>query len=1568
LKLVNEASYQAAASIAFVAPSIAIPRLLELIQDDLGSHNLEDVGPTEAAIFRTPEGTTFVDVLAKSAQPAVVDKKSKDYDTLKWEEELRAQIAKKTNQTKKLTADEQAKVKAQLVKETGIRQRVTKIFEKLSRGVGIIHALVLGPPTETELWFVHAVSILQQAIDDGAGLLLGDEASRVFIDCSRMVTSRLGNTRSFVGIATLRSMGVSQLAPELVEEPLQLLVTRVLYRLRFLSEQRPLDIVSLAYALPLTFSVIHNGDFTKGGDEAEEQLVLALEFISFHLDMFSGQKLPREKLLATLVFAMQKFPQHHKLIKDCLQGLVTAIAPTITSEELDVLLKAAIVPQPEVRMAVLQSIDNDVDLSESAYLQEIWIACHDDVTENAELGRTIWEESGMKCSSESIPALLSHIGSKDRQLRSAASKSIAEAVLNTPNAFHDTIGQLKQLYSDKAKPPKPQVDEYGIPRKSNLEDPWEPRSGVALCFRALVDSFEPTELVSFSRFLISDGPLGDRSNAVRDEMIDAAKSILAKFGQSKLEQLMKEFETVLGSPSGSAESDRVNEAVVILYGALAGHLKAGDSRVPLVVARLLEKLSTPSETVQFAVAECLPALVQASKNKVSDYIQQMIEELESKSYATRRGAAYGLAGIVNGSGVAALREYRIMSTLQGNSEAKGEQNKRQGAFLAYELLSLILGQNFEPYVIKIVPQLLAGFGDPSKEVREACLDAAKTCFSTMSSYGVKMVLPSLLEGLGDERWRIKKGACDFLGAMAYLDPAQLAQRLPDIIPPLANVLNDSHKEVRSAANQSLGRFGDIINNPEIKSVVSILLKALSDPSKHTEEALDALTKIQYVHYLDPPSLALVVKILERGLGDRSPKRRKAAQLIGTLARLTDKRDLMVHIPTLVAGLRMAIVDNIPMTRATASKALGSLVEKLGRESLPDLIPSLMATLKSDVGAVDRLGSAQALSEVLAGLGTTGLEETLPSILQNVASPHATVREGFMSLFMFLPVCFGNSFSNYLGKIIPPILNGLADDIESIRETALRAGRLLVKNFASRAISLILPELERGLSDDSHRIRLSSLQIVGDLLFQLTGITAQVEEEEEVAEPTIDAGATLLEVLGEEKRNNVLSAIYICRCDTSGRVRAAAVLIWKALVPSRRTLKEIVPTLTQMIIRRLASSNMEQKVMAGNALGELVRRAGDGVLSTLVPNLQEALGSTDVDMRQGACMAIRDLILSSTPDALEGYESDITTAVKTALLDSDPDVREAAAEAFDALEGVLGKTAAQDVLTSFLGLLRTEGQAESAMLPLLALLKDQARSKVIWSSLLPILLATPISSFNAKAITSCAGVAGPAIIRRLPITISILIGNIISCKEEDRLADLEEALDSVLLCVDESSGLDSSMSVMLTIAKDADHRKRKAALDRLASFISKTDLDVSRYHPDLVRTFLISYDDSDKEVVTAAINALSELTKRLTKEQMGELVLSTRQVVLQIGVAGANLPGFEAPNGIKAVLPILQQGFASWSVELRVASANTFVAISDRSSVVAFKPFQVQILGVLVRVFSARDIEVKSKFFAGYVQF
>ena len=1558
----QNAAFSAVAELAFVAPNKMTPLVVAQIARDLSPSQLEDIGPTEAAIYRTPDGTAFIDVLSQQSQTHQISKNVKDYDTLKWEEELRAQLAQKKGQTKKLTADEQSKVNAQLTKEATIRQNVTQVVARLRRGVGIIGGLVIGPPTETEAWFGPAVKSLFDIIQAGAGLVLGNVAALGYLQCAERTSPRLGLMRPFVGVASLRAAGVTILPDNLVVEPLGELVTRVLHRLRFLGEQRPFDAPTLSYIFPLVFLVLEHGGIDREvPDEADEQVLLAIELLSFHTETCSDARLPRQRLLSTLIAAMQQYTQHFRPLRDCLTDLCRHIGPNIIEAETNTVVKGTIVSDPSVRGAVLQAISAELELPDRDFYVEIWLACHDDLTENVEVAQEIWEENELVVTSVSAMLCLPYLNSKDSQVRRAAARSIAASISEHPSKFEDVLNNLQASYAEYAKPRKPELDRYGMPIKKDLSDLWEGRHGIALAFKEMAPVFPPSHLVAFTQFLVESGPLGDKNNTVRDSMVDAATSLAIAQGHTQIEALMKLCETTLAkSTSNSQSQDLVNEAVVILYGAFAQHLPSGDPRVPTVVQRLLTTLSTPSESVQYAVAQCLPPLVRASKDSAADYLQQtMNETLHAKKYAARRGAAYGLAGIVSGKGISIFKESRVLSTLRAATENKKDPNERQGAFLAYELLSHLLGRVFEPYVIQIVPQLLAGFGDASADVREACLDAAKTCFASLSSYGVKQILPTLLEGLGEQQWRSKKGASDLLGAMAYLDPQQLAVSLPDIIPPLTIVLNDSHKEVRASANRSLQRFGEVISNPEVKSQVNILLKALSDPTKYTDDALDALIKVNFLHYLDAPSLALVVRILERGLGDRSGTKRKAAQIIGSLAHLTERRDLITHLPPLVAGLRLAIVDPVPATRATASKALGSTIEKLGEDALPDLIPSLMQTLKSDTGAGDRLGSAQALSEVLAGLGTTRLEETLPTILQNVSSSKVSVREGFMSLFIFLPACFGQSFANYLARIIPPILAGLADDIESIRETALRAGRLLVKNFAARSVDLLLPELERGLADDSYRIRLSSVELVGDLLFNLTGISGKTEQDE-MEENAGEAGQSLLEALGEEKRNKILSALYICRNDTSGLVRTAAIGVWKALVSTPRTLRELVPTLTQLLIRRLASSNMEQKVIAGNALGELIRKAGEGVLASLLPTLEDGLQmSTDTDARQGICIALRELISSASPDSLAEYEKTLISVVRIALVDPDVDVREAAAEAFDSLQRVLGKRAVDQVLPHLLSLLRSEDEADNALSALLTLLTESSRSNIILPNLLPTLLTSPISAFNARALASLAEVSGSSMTRRLPSILNALMDNIVASKDEALKAELDTAFDTVLLSVDEFDGLNTMMSVMLALVKNDDHRKRASADLHMAKFFEGSEIDYSRYHPDLIRALLIAFDDGDRDVVKAAWTALTALTSRLRKEEMESLVVSTRQTLNQVGVAGHDLPGFSLPKGINAILPIFLQGLMNGSAEQRTQAALAISDLVDRTSPEGLRPSVTQITGPLIRVVSERSTDLKS---------
>ena len=58
-----------------------------------------------------------------------------------------------------------------------------------------------------------------------------------------------------------------------------------------------------------------------------------------------------------------------------------------------------------------------------------------------------------------------------------------------------------------------------------------------------------------------------------------------------------------------------------------------------------------------------------------------------------------------------------------------------------------------------------------------------------------------------------------------------------------------------------------------------LINAIGDPTKYTDEALDKLIKTQFVHYIDGPSLALIIHVIYRGMKDRASTKRKHVKLL-----------------------------------------------------------------------------------------------------------------------------------------------------------------------------------------------------------------------------------------------------------------------------------------------------------------------------------------------------------------------------------------------------------------------------------------------------------------------------------------------------------------------------------------------------------------------------------------------------------------------------------------------------------------------------------------------------------------
>lgn len=1578
-----EAACSAFSTIGFVNPEVAAPAFATYLDKELDVDSLRSIDATSIAIWKAPEGEMVVDVLNSKPKKAE-DKNSKDYQTRKWEESLKKEIAHKNKgASKKLTKEEQVLVNEQLSKESGIRTEVANTVKQFTTAFHLIRELTSGQSrhlnSHENQWFLIAVVKMLEALKlSVSGELFGDFGASTFIAASNALTDRLGALKEITGVAILRINDVESVPENYTEIPFLSMISRVLFRIKILADEY-LDLTSFIYILPLITKALEVGKAVaiknskkqvvtsefSNEDPEEENLSLAIDIVSSEA-VLEDVSIPRKQILELLI-SLMKIPTKAKMAKECFLTVCQQISVNVLHDDLTLLMENLVIPDAFVKHAILQGLDSEFDLTdEMNYSDEIWIVIHDNDDSIAEIAKTIWGDNDFSVVGDAPSRLLKFVSDEDAGMRLTVAKSIVAAVslLQESNSsiVDSTLDELLTLYYKMEVPAPPQLDKFGLAIKSHStpKDEWEARSTIALALKLLGPLFNTEEQITkVFQFLVERETLGDKEDLVSQELLDAGVEIIKTHGLNYVENLIPVFEKCLGQQDkASKKQDRIRELVIILYGSLGRHLDASDQRLSFIVDRLLATLDTPSEDVQYAVSECIVPLVKSIEPQLQDHLDALFEKLWNDSkLAVRKGAAYGIAGLVKGSGIKSLFANDVMRNITTAADDKRNEHMREGVSFVLDCLSQSLGPLFEPYVIEVLPIILKFLGDPSPQVREATDMATKQIMKATTSYGVKKLIPLAISNLDDIAWRSKKGSVELLGSMAYLDPTQLSASLSAIVPEIVGVLNDSHKEVRKAADQSLKRFGEVIRNPEIQAIVPDLIRAIGDPTDYTEDALDKLIKTQFVHYIDGPSLALIIHVIHRGMRERSAlTKKKACQIVGNMAILVDRKDLLPYLSSLVGELEVAMVDPVPATRSTAARALGSLVERLGEEQLPDLIPKLLATLNDLSKAGDRLGSAQALAEVISGLGLSKLDEMLPNILSSAQSMYSHVRAGFMPLLLYLPVCFGSQFAPYLTSIIPPILSGLADTDEEIRETALRAGRLIVKNYANKAIDLLLPELEIGLSDSSYRIRLSSVELTGDLLFQVTGISGK----NELTEEQVEVNKSLVEVLGQDRRDRILAALFVSRSDVTSVVRVAAIDIWKALVANTpRTVKEIIPALTQIIVRRLASSDETHRTIAAATLGDVVRRVGANALAQLLPTLEESLVSSDTDAKQGICIAVTALIDSATETALINYQGIFIKIIRDALVDPSSGVREAAAQAFEALQEKLGKVVIDEVLPPLLNMLESD-DSENALLALQDIMAK--KSDVIFPILIPTLLTPPIDVFKVKALSSLASVAGSALYSRLGSIINTLLQAVIDAKNgtPEEQTEVKEAFDKILLSIDDEAGVHPVMLQLMSLIKHQDPVKRAAICDRLGVFFANTTLDYSIYVQDLVSQFILSLGDKDEDVVKGVFEALSSLIKAQDKQSLEKLVKPAHQALSIAGVKGEELPGFALPKGPSCILPVFSHGLMYGSSDQKELSALSIADIIDRTPAANLKPFATTITGPLIRVIGERvSSDIKS---------
>uniref|UniRef100_A0A8C5CDD9 GCN1 activator of EIF2AK4 n=1 Tax=Gadus morhua TaxID=8049 RepID=A0A8C5CDD9_GADMO len=1577
-------STNAVGALSTLSPTKLLPRVMEQVIEWLTRWSFGELYDKSIVQSAQQESTKKGSIKREN--------KAYSYKEQIFELELQEEIRKKKGlkDEVQLSSKQKEMIQAQVERESTIRKRLQGLDVELQCAVGLLDAVLKEGPPQI-VW--QLPSVLQALMPLLQSPLASPRIRRVFLDIGVcLMPKHMHQLAMLVGHVTLRLVKPAcELDPAWSQEELdtatqrtvQLLYNHTVPQRESKADVTPLSAPAFSFCFPLLNAMLR--DSSGSTEESESLMTRALQVVEVHaelraetevtdtfIDENGPELLPRVGMLQLLTQVVAtSTPRLQVLAAQVLTALCSSSGgekgcAVAEQSEIDVLLAAMLASCFSVRDAALRGLlemefalpTDSTEASGLALLQRVWVAKFDTEQEIRDLAEKLWDSLGLELVPELCSLLIVDVTHHEEVVRTAGADALSSAVSQYKEQSGPVLGKLTELYHKRLYRPPPVLDGLGRVISESPPDQWEARCGIALSLNKLSQYLDEPQVTPLFLFFVPDA-LNDRHADVRRCMLDAALAALNTHGKDNVSALLPVFEEFLKNAPQDASYDAVRQSVVILMGSLAKHLDKSDPKVKPIVAKLITALSTPSQQVQESVASCLPPLVPAIKEDAAGIVRNLLQLLlESDKYAERKGAAYGLAGLVKGLGILALKQQEIMSTLTEAIQDKKNFRRREGSLFAFEMLCNMLGKLFEPYVVHVLPHLLLCFGDGNQYVREAADDCAKAVMRNLSAHGVKLVLPSLLVALNEESWRTKAGSVELLGAMAFCAPKQLSSCLPSIVPKLTEVLTDSHVKVQKAGQQALRQIGSVIRNPEILAITPILLDALTDPSRRTHNCLQTLLDTKFVHFIDAPSLALIMPIVQRAFQDRSTDTRKmAAQIIGNMYSLTDQKDLSPYLPSVIPGLKASLLDPVPEVRTVSAKALGAMVKGMGESCFDDLLPWLMETLASEQSSVDRSGAAQGLAEVMAGLGVEKLDKLMPDVVHTASKVDIAshVRDGYIMMFIYLPLTFGDRFTPYVGPIIPCILKALADENEYVRDTALRAGQRIISMYAETAIALLLPELEQGLFDDLWRIRFSSVQLLGDLLFHISGVTGKMTTETASEDDNFGTAASnkaIIGALGDIRRNRVLSGLYMGRSDTQLVVRQASLHVWKIVVSNTpRTLREILPTLFKLLLGFLASTCPDKRTIAARTLGDLVRKLGEKILPEIIPILEAGLRSDKSDERQGVCIGLSEIMKSTSRDAVLVFSESLVPTVRKALCDPLEEVREAAAKTFEQLHSTIGHQALDDILPALLKQLDDEATAGFALDGLKQVMAVKSRSVLPY--LVPKLTSAPV---NTRVLAFLSVVAGDALTRHLGVILPALLSSLKSKLDTEDGEQELQSCQTVILSVEDEVGQRVIIDDLLEATRGADPGLRQAAITILNGYFARTRLDYSAHTRNLLSGLIRLLNDSNPEVLLQSWDTLNSITKKLDASSQLALIDDLHRDLRSVSadVKGQHLPGFCLPKkGVTCILPVLREGVLTGSPEQKEEAAKALGAVIKLTSAEALRPSVVNITGPLIRILGDR---------------
>ncbi|KAG9048951.1 hypothetical protein FS837_011594 [Tulasnella sp. UAMH 9824] len=275
-------------------------------------------------------------------------------------------------------------------------------------------------------------------------------------------------------------------------------------------------------------------------------------------------------------------------------------------------------------------------------------------------------------------------------------------------------------------------------------------------------------------------------------------------------------------------------------------------------------------------------------------------------------AKQGLASLVDGGVLKALSSY-------ATSNKPGE---RMAAAVGYNSLVTVLGPAVLPALLPTLPTLIDMYGDGDNTVANSAKKAVEAITSLVPVEAIPqlaILLINELKAIG--KWQAKIGCLKELARLVDLKGQEGKDELAAI---LASLLPDVSAEAVATATS----LCSTLPNPDLLPHVSILIESMKAPTS-VPQTIKSLSNTTFVTEVTPPSLAVLIPLLQRGLNDRSMEvQRRTVIIVENVCKLV--RDPVVaaqYLKPLVEGVeKIRTGASFPEVRAFAQSAYDTLMK------------------------------------------------------------------------------------------------------------------------------------------------------------------------------------------------------------------------------------------------------------------------------------------------------------------------------------------------------------------------------------------------------------------------------------------------------------------------------------------------------------------------------------------------------------------------------------------------------------------------------------------------------------------